>query len=307
MKDKKIKERDLYIIILAMVVMLGFCFVKINSLSDEIDDLKREYVSEVDMLQDQINSVYRNVDEELKKQASLLTESTFSLGELDIKTQKVPVTIQIVPKEISEDMQIKVELDGEQADFVKNGNFYEATIPVGLFLIEEPYPMVSITTAGVTKTEKLEEMWLGELWGKWFPSLWAEDTTGRSSFKDGKLVFDTQTLIEWDYPNNDSQIVFENFAIVTEINGKEVKRVDVTDKVKNAEGFAEGIVALEFTDTYEAVVGDAVSVYVVAEDSFGYIHKTLAHFWKKSGGATAETVYGGESIYDKQGNMIYGF
>lgn len=307
MKDKKIKERDLYIIILAMVVMLGFCFVKIHSLSDEIDDLKREYVSEVDMLQDQINSVYRNVDEELKKQASLLTESTFSLGELDIKTQKVPVTIQIVPKEISEDMQIKVELDGEQADFVKNGNFYEATIPVGLFLIEEPYPMVSITTAGVTKTEKLEEMWLGELWGKWFPSLWAEDTTGRSSFKDGKLVFDTQTLIEWDYPNNDSQIVFENFAIVTEINGKEVKRVDVTDKVKNAEGFAEGIVALEFTDTYEAVVGDAVNVYVVAEDSFGYIHKALAHFWKKSGGATAETVYGGESIYDKQGNLIYGF
>lgn len=307
MKDKKIKERDLYIIILVMVVMLGFCFVKINSLSDEIDDLKRDYLSEDDMLRDQINSIYRNVDEQLKKQSSLITESTFTLGELDTKTQKVPVTIQIVPKEISEDMQIKVELDGEQADFVKNGNFYEATIPVGLFLIEEPYPMVSITTAGVTKTEKLEEMWLGELWGKWFPSLWAEDTTGRSSFKDGKLVFDTQTLIEWDYPNNDSQIVFENFAIVTEINGKEVKRVDVTDKVKNAEGFAEGVVALEFTDTYEAVEGDVVSVYVVAEDSFGYIHKTLAHFWKKSGGETTETVYGGESIYDKQGNMIYGF
>ena len=45
MKNKKIKERDLYIIILAMVVMLGFGYVKINSLSDEIDDLKRDYVS----------------------------------------------------------------------------------------------------------------------------------------------------------------------------------------------------------------------------------------------------------------------
>ena len=202
---------------------------------------------------------------------------------------------------------MKVELDGEQAEFVKNGSFYEATIRVGLFLIEEPYPMVSITSGGVTKTEKLEEIWLGELWGKWFPSLWAEDTTGRSSFKDGKLVFDTQTLIEWDYSDNTSQIVFENFAIITEINGKEVKRVDVTDEVKNADGFAEGIVALEFTDTYEVVEGDAVSVYVVAEDSFGYIHKTLAHYWKRSGGASAEAVYGGESIYDKQGNMIYGF
>ena len=77
--------------------------------------------------------------------------------------------------------------------------------------------------------------------------------------------------------------------------------------MKNTAGFAAGIVALEFTDTYEVIEGDAVSVYVVAEDSFGYIHKALAHFWKKSGGATAETVYGGESIYDKQGNMVYGF
>ena len=164
--DKKIKERDLYIIILAMVVMLGFCFVKINSLSDEIDDLKRDYISEDDMLRDQINSIYRNVDEQLKKQASLITESTFTLGELDTQTQTVPVTIQIVPKEIHETMQITVELDGKQAEFEKNGSFYEATIPVGLFLTEEPYPMVSITTAGITKTEKLEEIWLGELWGK---------------------------------------------------------------------------------------------------------------------------------------------
>lgn len=307
MKDKKIKDRDIYIIILVMAFMLIACFTKINNLSREIDHLRNDYLSEDDMLRDQINSIYRNVDEQLKKQASLITENTFSLGELDTKTQTIPVTIQIVPKEIREDMQMKVELDGEQAEFVKNGSFYEAIIPVGLFLIEEPYPMVSITSGGVTKTEKLEEIWLGELWGKWFPSLWAEDTTGRSSFKDGKLVFDTQTLIEWDYSDNTSQIVFENFAIITEINGKEVKRVDVTDEVKNADGFAEGIVALEFTDTYEVVEGDAVSVYVVAEDSFGYIHKTLAHYWKRSSGASAEAVYGGESIYDKQGNMIYGF
>ena len=307
MKDKKLKESVLYIIILVMAFMLIACFTKINSLSREIDHLRNDYLSEDDMLREQINSIYTNVDEQLKKQASLITESTFSLGELDTKTQMVPVTIQIVPKEIHEDMQIKVELDGEQAEFVKNGSFYEATIPVGLFLTEEPYPMVNITYDGVTKTEKLEEIWLGELWGKWFPLLRAEDTTGRSSFKDGKLAFDTQTLIEWDYLNNVSKIVFENFAIVTEINGKEVKRVDITEEVKNAEGFAEGIVALEFKDTYEVVEGDAVSVYVVAEDSLGYIHKTLAHYWQRFGGASAEAVYGGESVYDKQGNMIYGY
>lgn len=63
-----------------------------------------------------------------------------------------------MPKEISEDMQIKIELDGRPVEFVKNEIFYEAIIPAGLFLTEEPYPMVSITTGGVTKTEKLEEI-----------------------------------------------------------------------------------------------------------------------------------------------------
>ena len=51
---------------------------------------------------------------------------------------------------------------------------------MGLFITENAYPTVKITSGGVTKTEQLDEMWLGELWGKWFPTLRAEDTTGRN-------------------------------------------------------------------------------------------------------------------------------
>ena len=123
MKGKKLKDRDLYIIILGMIIMLGCCFAKINSLSEDVERLKRDYVMEDDILREQINSIYRNVEEQRKKEASILTESTFSLGELDTKTQKVPVTIQIMPKEIHEDMQMKVELDGEQAEFEKTVAF----------------------------------------------------------------------------------------------------------------------------------------------------------------------------------------
>jgi hypothetical protein len=46
---------------------------------------------------------------------------------------------------------------------------------------------------------------------------------------------------------------------------------------------------------------------VIAEDNLGYIHKTLAHFWIQSeDGAVAEAVFGGEWIYDKDGNLLYG-
>ena len=52
---------------------------------------------------------------------------------------------------------------------------------------------------------------------------------------------------------------------------------------------------------------DELRIYVIAEDTLGYIHKTLAHFWIQSeDGAVAEAVFGGELIYDKNGNLLYG-
>ena len=115
MKDKKTNGKELYLIILVMAIMLIICFMRINSLSSEIDYLRDDYLSEDDILREQINSIYINVDEQLKKQASILTESSFTLGQLNTETQMVSVTIRIMPKEISDDMQIMVELDGNQA------------------------------------------------------------------------------------------------------------------------------------------------------------------------------------------------
>ena len=52
---------------------------------------------------------------------------------------------------------------------------------------------------------------------------------------------------------------------------------------------------------------DELRVYVIAEDTLGYVHKTLVHLWVQSEpGAVAEAVFGGELIYDKDGNLLYG-
>ena len=43
------------------------------------------------------------------------------------------------------------------------------------------------------------------------------------------------------------------------------------------------------------------------KDSLGYIHKTLAHYWlEREDGSQAETVFGGEMIFDRDGNLLYG-
>ena len=73
-----------------------------------------------------------------------------------------------------------------------------------------------------------------------------------------------------------------------------------------SEAYADGTYVMDFTERYPVSKGDKLMVYILAEDSLGYVHKTLAHFWFQSNGATAETVYGGESIYDSEGNPLYG-
>lgn len=133
----------------------------------------------------------------------------------------------------------------------------------------------------------------------------AEDTTGRVDFDDGTLTFDTEIQIAYKAPG--TEVVFEKFFLVTELNGKEIERKDITDDVKSSEEYEKGIATFALSASYEVVEGDDLRTYVVAEDSLGYIHKDLARYWKQSKGAVAEAVYGGESIYDRQGNMVSGF
>ena len=307
MNEKKTNNRNLYLIIIGMAVLIIVCFMKIHSLSGEIRNLRNEISNESNILRDEINAIYNNVDEQMKKQASLFTSSEFSVDELDMKTQTVPVTLKVVPKEVSDDTQMSVAFDGETVAFVKDGGIFQATIPVGLFIVEEPYPVITITSGGISKTEVLDEVYLGELWSKWLPILYAEDATGRAEYEDGKLSFDTEILIECKATDAEPKVAFETFTLVTELNGKEIESRDITSEVKSSEDYENGLATVGFEKSYDVAEGDSLSVYVVAEDSLGYIHKILARHWKRSNGAEAEAVYGGVSIYDKQGNMIYGF
>ena len=52
--------------------------------------------------------------------------------------------------------------------------------------------------------------------------------------------------------------------------------------------------------------GDELVIYVIAEDSLGYIHKTRALYWMQKDGTVHEEAFvdkGGE-IYDKKGNLL---
>ena len=293
-------------IIVLMAVLLAFALYKIATLSDEIDHLKSRnsnLTGDIQILREEINSIYDNVDKQLKKQASLISGVDFSIGNPSEDMKTVELSLTVVPKLISDDMQISVTVDGVTAPLERNGNEFKGTIDVGLFVDYNQWPLLSIKTADGTKTEYLEDVDVSYMFSRHLPSLYADMSGGSGKFSDGTLSVDLGFTVETKPASPNAAITLTSFTLIEEVNGKEISRQDITEEVrKSGESYNT-----RYVKNFKVTYGDKLKVYVIAEDSLGYIHKTLAHYWlEREDGSQAETVFGGEMIYDKDGNLLYG-
>lgn len=302
MEGNKKRFRWKRVIIMGMALCLIFCLFKIKDMSNDILNLESQlgyYQSEAGNLRNEINAIYNNVDEQLKKEASLLSFADFTLGELDTTTHKVDVLLKVVPKNITEDMQLSVSVGDETADFTRNGNAFTATVPVNMFHGYAEYPILNIKTAEGIQTELLENVDVSQLHYQYLPVVSAS-MYGHSVLTGGKLKLSSDIMIECMLP--DSDIAITKVELVTELNGKEVARKDVISKLVDGYG--------EFTieEEYSAKPGDELLAYVVAEDSAGYVHKTLSHYWLDINETSSKmtTLDSSEYIYDQEGNLLNG-
>ncbi len=297
---KKIKWEIIVIVVMAFLTL--FCLAKINELSDENDRLNNEvsnFDNRINALQNEINSIYNNVDEQLKKEASLLSGVNYTMGNLNADNSSVSLELSVVPKVITEGMMLRVSVGDKTVELVKNGNSFVGTIDVGLFIEYDKYPLLTIETEDGTKTEYLENVDVSYLFYQYLPALYAEG--GSNKYSNGKLSVDLNFIVESKH--KDPNITFTKFTLIEEVNGTEVSSKDVTAQIMQS----DMDYTTQFSQTFEVAKGEELKVYLVAEDSLGYIHKILAHSWyQNNNGSIAETVYGGESIYDKNGNLLYG-
>ncbi len=100
----------------------------------------------------------RLLDEQLKKQASLLTSTEHTLGNLNTDKHTIDVEIKVVPKTVTDNMALSVKIGDSVADFTRSGNEFTAVVPVAMFMDYETRPMLYIGTGAGTQTEVLEDM-----------------------------------------------------------------------------------------------------------------------------------------------------
>ena len=304
--NQEVKKNLPSIVIVVLVIALAVCFAKIHALESEVDVLRGDLASEISMLRDDVNSIYNNVDEMLEAEASLLSSWDAEYGEVDLENHTVDMRVTLVPKLISENMKLQVSINGRSADLIKSGNDFTGVIPVDLFNDEEQMLLTIETDAGI-QTQYIPEIQTQYLWVGKIPTLYYCDISGNGTFTQGKYALDATIDLNCSPFEETPGISFEKFVLVTELNGTEINREDISDDVLNYQSYPHGVY---FRDEYhmecEAEEGDELIIRLEATDSLGYVHKMVLHYWKEQNGAVAEAINGSEFIYDAAGNLVYG-
>ena len=241
----------------------------------------------------------------LQEEASLLSGVEAEYGEINLEDHTIDVTVKLVPKLISEDMKISVSINGRNADLTKTGSAFTGTIPVDIYNKDELMFMSIETEAGI-QTQYLSEIQVVHLWDTRIPSLYYCDLSGTGTFGEGKYSLTGELDINCSPVEQTPNVSFEKFVLVTELNGKEINREDISQDVLNYQNYPHGVYFRhDYQMECEAVEGDDLSIYLEATDSLGYLHRMLIHHWKEQNGAMAEAVDASEYIYDPNGVQIF--
>lgn len=301
----KNKKQEILIIILVVVLMVAFA--KINSLESDVRQLRWDLANNVSDLESRVNSIYENVDTFLKQEASLLSGVEYEYGSLELDTQRVDILLRIVPKELTDDTLLRVSYEDTVAQLERKGNAFEGSIPVSLFTQEEQL-LLTVTTEAGEQTEYLHQVPIADLFPLYVPRFHRNALSGKTTYHpSGKYEIDGTLDLAFTNADKNADARFVSFALITELNGEEIENEDITEAVLDSGTYSYGAWTMEgYQKTYKVEQRDALVLYVEAEDSLGYIHRAMIHFWKQQNYATAEARYSGERIYDRDGNLLFG-
>lgn len=304
---EKFKKILPWLVSAALAVCVFHLFEKTDELESRIASNHSNLQSQISNMLSEIDAIYADVDEQLKKQASILTSTEMKIGELDAPTNTAKLNFNIVPKVITEDMRVFVTAGNEKTELSKKGNMFSGEITPDIFIKENCYPLVSIETNGTVQTEYLEGNDLMNLWDEILPTLLGSYAVDGTKINNGKANIGTAYNIDFyetDYAYMDK------FYLVTEKNGDEISREDITNAVKASHTYNQGSYSSTIDKTYYVSKGDNICVYAVTVDSLGYTYKAPILYWEE-----LKTVHDNpialpdsnyvKQIFDLNGDLVY--
>ena len=252
------KKNILYFIIAALILANFFTLSKLNRLENSIINQNNQSQAIERNLRNKIDNIYSRVEAMLEKEASILDNYDVKFGEFNTKDLTVPMTLNITPKEYSDELIAKLQLNNEVVIMKNSGTIFTVTKDVNIF-----NPIDVKVILEVNDIKKLETLNINSnLQHKYLLGV-SGGFSGESSYGSKKYKY--KGSIELDIRETENNKALE-VMIVKELNGKiidEEKVAAIRHKVIPVSG------------ELDINANDTLIIYAKVKDSYGLTYKRI--------------------------------
>ena len=319
------KQLTTIVAVVALVIAVIAQF-RISALQDEIRQLRNDLNNNLSMMRSDHSAAISYMEELMAKEASILTDTQFSLGTLNIADRTFMLSGSVTPKEHQPGVT--------EAFLTVNGKAYPMQLANGVYTIQLDLPLfeearvdkVEFHEGDVIRTETLDKQWspryelLPQINGRLSGS-------GRGSVANGVYTWHREGEIRVSVEGKGQTIDVRSVAILEVLDGVEVGRTEIpltsTKSNRNEEPAPEPVPESGFTvrgsETFYHEIdrdfnipyGSTLELVVEVVDGNGLRYRTVLEHWSvnEKGENVDDDLMGlrdlFEKILDADGNILY--
>ena len=321
------KHLSTIVTVLALVIAVVSQF-RISNLQSEMRQMENRLNNSISTMQSNQSSAIYYMEQLMEKEASILTDTSFSLGEMNLENKTFVLICSVTPKEHQPGVT--------EAFLTVNGKVYPMQLTNGVYTLQLDLPLfeearvekVEFHEGDVIRTETLDEQWSpryellphvnGRLGG-----------SGRGSAANGVYTWHREGEIRVSVEGKGQIIDVRSVSILEVLDGVEVGRTEIplTSTESNRGNNAKEEPApppssgtqVNGTETFYHMVdrefdipfGSTLELIAEVVDGNGLRYRTVIEYWAvNEKGEPMDDAYLGlrdlfEQILDADGNILY--
>lgn len=256
------KKNYLYIIIAALILFNIYTLNKVSNIDRNIQQI----FNQQNNLSNEINNIYSNVDEKLKKQASMFDSYDVTFGdELNADNLTVPVKISVTPKENSENLTAELLINNERHSMIKNKTTFNTQVNAYVF---DPFKiMIVLNDNGTEKIETIDEY--NDLQYKYLLDLYGH-FAGNTKYSSGKYQYDGDIIIDFSGPTYENP---KKISILKYVNGDLIDEQELDINGNKSKFDSHRMHSVK--DEVELSANDKIEIYISVQDKYGLNYKYI--------------------------------
>lgn len=321
------KHLSTIVTVLALVIAVISQF-RISNLQSELQSMENRLNNSISTMQSNQSNAISYMKQLMEQEASILTHTDFSLGEMDLADKTFVLSSNVTPKEHQPGVT--------EAFLTVNGKAYPMQLTNGVYTLQLDLPLfeevrvdkVEFQEGDIIRTETLNEQWTPRY--RFLPEVSGRlSGSGRGSSANGVYTWHREGEVRINVEGKGQAIDVRSVTLIEELDGVEVGRTDISltstesNRRKNAKEEpapppTSGI-QVDGTESFYHMIdrefnipfGSTLELVAEVVDGNGLRFRTVLEYWAvNEKGEPVDDDYIGlrdlfEQILDADGNVLY--